>query len=191
MNTRHTLVHLAMLLLIVTAVSLALSPTLGAAPPQAKDTILSATDINAHLFPTTVFLRGQTTTTQMDNSGGVRFADGLMVLAALVDNSGYSSQIKVKYQAYLIVEVPIQIGGQTLYPGAYGFGFLDDNKFVVMDIAAHDVLQATSTHDGDIRRPMPLQFVATPDAGTYRLYHGRDYIEFHRNAGPRDVDQQR
>ena len=182
MNTRHTLVHLAMLLLIASAVSIALSPTLIAAPPQAKDTILGATEINAHLFPTTVFFRGQTATTQMDNSGGVRFADGLFVLAALVDSSGYSSQLKVKYQAYLIVEVPIVIGGQTLNPGAYGFGFLDGNKFVVMDIAAHDVLQATSTHDGDIRRPMPLQFVANPDGRSYRLYHGRDYVEFQCHA---------
>jgi len=182
MNTRRTLAHFASVLLVVSAIAFAGSPSSTAAPQQTKDTILGATDINAHLFPTTIFFRGQTTTTQMDNVGGVRYADGLLVLAALVDNSGYASQIRVKFQAYLITEVPIEIGGQTLNSGAYGFGFLDDNKFVVMDIGAHDLLQATSTHDGDIRRPVPLQFVATPDASTYRLYHGRDYVEFHRGG---------
>jgi hypothetical protein len=191
MNARQLLARFATVLLVVSAISFAQTPTVprSADKPLSQDTILKAADINAHLFPTTVFFRGQTATSQMDNSGGVRYADGLMVLAALVDNSGYSSQIRVKYQAYLIAEVPIQIGGETLNPGAYGFGFLDDNKFVVMDIGAQEVLHATSTRDADMHRPMPLQFVATPDASTYRLYHGRDYIEFHRSAGPRDVDQ--
>ena len=189
MNARHLLARFATVLLVVSAISFAENPIPAAAQPQGRDTILKAGDINAHLFPTTVFFSGQTATSQMDNAGGVRFADGQLVLAALVDNSGYSSQIRVKYQAYLIAEVPIQIGGATLNPGAYGFGFLDDNKFVLMDIGAHDVLHATSTRDADIHRPMPLQFVATPDGSAYRLYHGRDYVEFHRSAGPRDVDQ--
>jgi hypothetical protein len=182
MNARQLLARLATVLLVVSAISFAQTPTHVADKPLSQDTILKAADINAHLFPTTVFFSGQTATSQMDNAGGVHFADGQLVLAALVDNSGYSSQVRVKYQAYLITEVPIEIGGQTLNPGAYGFGFLDDNKFVVMDIGAHDVLKATSTRDADIHRPMPLQFVATPDASVFRLYHGRDYIEFHHVA---------
>ncbi len=182
MNTRHTLVRFATLLLVAAAISFAQSATLTAAPPQTKDTILSTTDITARLFPTTVFFHGQTATSQMDNAGGVRCADGLLVLAALVDNSGYASQIRMKYQGYLITEVQIEISGQTLKPGAYGFGFLENNKFVVMDLGANDLLQATSTRDADIRRPMPLQIVAASDAGGYRLYHGRDYIEFRRQG---------
>jgi hypothetical protein len=27
---------------------------------------------------------------------------------------------------------------------------------------------------------VPLQFTATSGAGNYRLYHGRDYVEFRR-----------
>jgi hypothetical protein len=180
MNTRRMITRFATLVLVSFAACFTQFPRAAAAPPQATDTILSATDINAHLFPTTVFFRGQTATTQLDNAAGVRYADGLLVLAALVDNSGYATQIRVKYQAYLITEVPLMIGGQTLPPGAYGFGFLDNNKFVVMDLGANDVLQAASTHDADIHRPVPLQFVATQDAGNYRLYHGRDYIEVRR-----------
>ena len=101
-------------------------------------------------------------------------------MAGLVDSSGYSSGIREKYQAYLITEVPLEIGGQTIKPGAYGAGFLEGNKFVVMDLGANDVFQASSTKDAEMKRPVPLQFVAGPDAGKYRLYKGRYYVEFHR-----------
>lgn len=184
MNARHTFARIALLLLVASAIPFARSmPSPGPgspADPQANDAILTATDIDAHLFPTTVFFRGQTASVQMDNVGGVRYTDGLLVLAGLVDSSGYASQIRVKYQGYLIAEVPVEIAGQQLKPGAYGFGFLDNNQFLVMDLGAHDVLKATSTRDADIQRPMPLQIVAGKEAGSYRLYHGRDYIAFHR-----------
>jgi hypothetical protein len=180
MNMLHKFARLALTLFVASAICFAQSASQEPAAPQAKEAILSATDITAHLFPPTVFFRGQTATVQMDNSGGVRYADGFMVLAALVDSSGYASQIRVKYQAYLITEVPIVIAGQALKPGAYGFGFLDNNKFVLMDLGANDILHATSMHDKDIHRPIPLQFMAGGMADHYRLYHGRDYVEFHR-----------
>jgi len=49
-----------------------------------------------------------------------------------------------------------------------------------MDFGANDVLQATSQHDAEMKRPVPLQVVASPTAGSYRLYAGRDYVEFRR-----------
>jgi hypothetical protein len=146
----------------------------------AADTVLGAKDVGTKLFPDKVFFRGQVASSQERNTGGVRYADGLLVLASLVDNSGYSSGIREKYQAYLITEVPIEVGGQTLKPGAYGCGFVDNNKFVVMDLGANDVITVASAKDADIKHPVPLQFLATADAGKYRLYHGRDYVEFRR-----------
>lgn len=132
------------------------------------------------LLPERVFFRGQVAAVQDRNTGGVRYADGFLVLAGLVDSSGYSTSLKEKYQGYLINEVPVEIGGQTLKPGAYGIGFLEGNKFVVMDIGASDVLQAGSTKDTEMKRPLPLQFTSSSGAGNYRLYHGREYVEFHR-----------
>ena len=126
------------------------------------------------------FSAGRLRRCRLATRGGVRYADGFLVFAGLVDSSGYSTGIREKYQAYLINEVPVEIGGQTLKPGAYGIGFLDGNKFVVMDIGANDVLQAASTKDSEMKRPVPLQFMAGAGAGSYRLYHGRDYVEFHR-----------
>ena len=146
----------------------------------AADAVLSAKDVGTKLFPDKVFFRGQVASSQERNTGGVRYADGFLVLASLVDNSGYSSGIREKYQAYLITEVPIELGGQTLKPGAYGCGFLDNNQFVVMDLGANDVFTVASTKDADIKHPVPLQFLTTAEAEKYRLYHGRDYVEFHR-----------
>jgi len=51
---------------------------------------------------------------------------------------------------------------------------------VVMDLGANDVLQAASQRDPEMKRPVPLQVVASATAGSYRLYAGRDYVEFRR-----------
>ena len=179
MKVRKLLCLLPAILLAAAAVSVA-GPQKAADTAPAKEGILTAADVGNKLLPEKVFFRGQTAPVQARNTGGVRYADGFMVFAGLVDSSGYSTGIREKYQAYLINEVPVEIGGQTLKPGAYGIGFLDGNKFVVMDIGANDVLQAASTKDSEMKRPVPLQFLAGAGAGNYRLYHGRDYVEFHR-----------
>ena len=148
--------------------------------PDGKEVILKAADITPKIFPERVFFRGQSAPVQFRNSGGVHFADDLFVLAGMVDSSGYSTAVKEKYQAYLLNEVTLEIDGQTLKPGAYGIGFLNAGKFVVMDLGANDVLQTASQHDAEMKRPVPLQVVASAKAGSYRLYAGRDYVEFRR-----------
>ena len=151
---------------------------LQAAPPAGPEAALKAADISSKLFPEHVFFRGQVAPVQMRNTGGIRFADDFYALAGLVDNSGYSSDIRQKYQAYLITEVAVEIGGQKLQPGAYGMGFIADNKFIVMDLGAHDLFQVASTRDAEMKRPVPLQ--VTGSGGKYRLYKVRDYIEVSR-----------
>jgi hypothetical protein len=152
----------------------------GSPPDEGKEVILKAADITPKIFPERVFFRGQSAPVQFRNTGGVHFADDLYVLAGMVDSSGYSTAIKEKYQAYLLNEVTLEIGGQTLKPGAYGIGFLNGGKFVVMDLGANDVLQAASQKDTEMKRPVPLQVASSATAGTYRLYAGRDYVEFRR-----------
>ena len=178
MRVRLALVLFAVLLATSAGGSPAQEPkTAGTA---ATEGVLKAGDVGAKLFPDKVYFRGQVGTAQMRNTGGVRYSDGFLVLAALVDSSGYASGIKEKYQAYLITDVAIEIGGQTLKPGAYGCGFIDKNKFVVMDLGANDLFQVTSAKDAEIKRPIPLEFVVGSESGKYRLYQGRDYVEFHR-----------
>jgi hypothetical protein len=174
-------VYLATALLLgVSALSPLARPQTAANPAPAKEGVLASAEVGNKLLPEKVFFRGQMAPVQARNTGGVRYADGFLVFAGLVDSSGYSTGIREKYQAYLINEVPMEIGGQTLKPGAYGIGFLDGGKFVVMDIGANDVLQTSSMKDTEMKRPVPLQFMAGSGAGNYRLYHGRDYVEFHR-----------
>jgi hypothetical protein len=145
---------------------------------QDAGTVLKAADAQK-LLPATVYYKAQSASTQLRNSGGVKFADGYYVLATLVDTSGYSSDVSSKYQAYFITEVPLKIGGKNLPAGVYGVGFIPGNKFVVTDVGAHDVLTATYATDEALKRPMPLQVLADP-AGGFRLYEGRKYIHFSR-----------
>lgn len=157
-------------------------PVFAQAAPAPTATILHPSDLTS-LLPDKVFFRGQSATTQLRNSGGVRFADGATMLAALVDNSGYSTGIQEKYQAYLITETALDFGGHQLAPGAYGVGIVragDDLKFVVMNLAAQDVFQAAADRDAKLHRPTPLQVMAGSGAGVYRLYLGRNYVEFAR-----------
>jgi hypothetical protein len=149
-----------------------------AAMAQGGDTILKPVDTQK-LLPASVFYRAQSATTQLRNTGGVKFADGYFVLATLVDTSGYATDVASKYQAYFIAEVPIKIGGQNLPAGAYGVGFVAGNKFVVTDVGAHDVLMVGSSEDAGLKRPMPLQVTADP-AGGFRLYAQRRYVVFKR-----------
>ncbi|HWZ98495.1 MAG TPA: hypothetical protein VN025_12110 [Candidatus Dormibacteraeota bacterium] len=150
-------------------------------PADGKDVVLKAADITSKIFPETVFFRGQSAPVQMRNTGGVHFADDLYMLAGMVDNSGYSSGIRQKYQAYLLTEVTLQIGGQTVKPGAYGFGFLEGNKFVLLDLGANDLFQVASQRDAELKRPTPFQIMAAQETGKYRLYMGREFVEFSRS----------
>lgn len=145
---------------------------------QSGDTVLKPVD-TAKLLPEKVFFRAQSATTQVRNSGGVKFSDGFYVLATLVDTSGYSTDIQSKYQAYFITEIPIKIGGESLPAGVYGVGFLAGGKFVVMDVGAHDLVTVSSSTDAGMQRPRPLQVTADP-AGGYRLYAQRSYVSFSR-----------
>ncbi len=143
----------------------------------ATPAILNAAEAQK-IFPASVFFKGQTAPIQGRNSGGLRLADQRLVLVALVDNSGYSSQDQGRYQAYLLTEVSLEIDGHRLAPGAYGCGFTSEDTFAVMDVGGHELFLARSKRDAEIRRPMPLQILAAVKSGFYRLYSGRNFVTF-------------
>jgi hypothetical protein len=178
MRDRIALILIPSMLLVATVACFAQQQKPSAAGP--KDSVLTAEVVGAKLMPEKVFFRGQLTRVQSGNSGGVRYFDDSLVLAGLVDNPGWAVGLSDKYQGYLITEVSMVIGGQTLMPGAYGFGFLDGGKFVVMDLSSWELFTVSSTSDAELKNPMPLQFVAGPDAGKYRLYKGPEFVEFKR-----------
>jgi hypothetical protein len=174
MNRRLCLAALVLSLPLVSSLAFAqTASTQTASTPH----VLTATEA-APFLPPAVFFRGQSASVQARNSGGVQFSKDALMLASLVDTSGYSSAVQQKYQAYLITEVPLDFGGHRLPPGAYGCGFIAGDNFIVMDIGSHDLFTVKSAHDAELRRPMPLQVLSASTPNRYRLYAGRSYVEF-------------
>jgi hypothetical protein len=161
------------------ATTLNAQSTSSAATSNSTASVLTAADITPAIFPDKVFYRGRTASTQMRNTGAIHFPDDAYFLAGLVNTAGYSSGVAEKYQAYLLSEVTLEIGGEHLQPGAYGAGFLSGN-FIVTDIGGHDLLRIPANRDADMKRPVPLQVTTGAGADTYRLYHGREFVEFRR-----------
>ncbi len=143
------------------------------AAQKAQPGLLSSDDLK-HAVPSGYFFDGQSAPVQLRNSAGFRTADSKLVLAGLVDTSGYAADIQQKYEGFLITEVKINIGGSALDPGAYGFGFTKDGKFLVMNVAAAELLNTASSTDDKLAHPVPLKMMQDGDG--YRLYHGKNYV---------------
>jgi len=161
-----------LLLLGLAAIAVAQSDS---AKPEAKPTpgVLAAADAH-RLIPPSFFYAGQTAPVQSRNSGAYRSANGKLMLAALVDNSGYSSAIAEKYQGFIATDGKIKIGGKELSPGAYGIGALADGSFVVTDLGANTLFSVTFENDAELKRPVPLKFVQ--QGTSVRLYLGRRFV---------------
>src|SRR5215469_39712 len=140
---------------------------------QASKHVLSADELKKTV-PTEYFYRGQKAPVQLRNAVGFQLSDGRMMLAALVDASGYSTAIQQKYQGLLITEAKLHIGDATLAPGQYGFGFAADGKFMIMDVGNHDVLGAAYQTDPALERAVPLKLVE--DGAGYKLYAGKKWV---------------
>jgi hypothetical protein len=143
-----------------------------ARPSVLKPGILSPTDVRG-ISPTTYYYAGHAATVQMRNTVGIRTQDGKNILAGMVDTSGYSTAIQQKYQGFFITEAKVHIEGAEVAPGAYGFGFMNE-KFILTNVAAEDILNVASKMDDQLKRPVPLK--ATEENGGYRLYAGKRYV---------------
>jgi hypothetical protein len=140
---------------------------------QVSKHVLSSEELKKAV-PTEYFYRGQKAPVQLRNAAGFQLADGKMMIASLVDASGYSTAIQQKYQGLLISETKLNIGGSSLSPGQYGFGFAADGKFNVMDVANNDVLSAAYQTDQALQRAVPLKLVEDGDG--YKLYAGKKWV---------------
>lgn len=140
---------------------------------QTKPGLLSADDLK-RVVPSAYFFRGQSANVQLRNAAGFSVKDGKLVLAGLVDTSGYAANVQAKYMGFLITEIRLSIEGSELAPGEYGFGFVKGGNFVVMDIGANDLINAPAKSDDNLKRPVPLKIVQEGEA--YRLYAGRKWV---------------
>ena len=167
MTSRRQRYSLASLLCIAVLFSLGLTGTAQRRPYRMTDQQV------ARLVPTGFYFQGQSAPTQMRNAAAMRFGEDRYVIAGLVDTSGYAADVRAKYEGFLIVDLPITINGTDLGIGAYGFGFSNEGKLNIMNIAGEQLLSVNTDKDSAIRRPRPLMLV---EAGNeIRFYSGRDF----------------
>lgn len=143
-------------------------------PAAAQDSLILSGKELTRVVPTGFYFQGQSAPTQMRNAAAARVGNDRYVIAALVDTSGYSADVRAKYEGFLITDSAIAISGSDLGTGAYGFGFTDDGKVNILDLAGNQILSISSTKDSALRRPRPL--VMTKTGNELRLYSGRDYV---------------
>jgi len=139
---------------------------------QASAQVLGADQLKK-IVPASYFFAGQSASVQVRNSAGYKTAGGKVVLAGLVDTSGYSTGIAEKYQGFLITEIRLNFAGTTLEPGQYGFGFRE-GKFGVLNVASTDLFTVDSQNDEALKHPVPLKF--EKEEGGFRFYAGRKYV---------------
>lgn len=165
-NSRYFVNAIVISLLIIFAAT--------AAPAQEAGTILTGPEL-ARVIPPGFYFQGLSAPTQLRNSAAVRFGSNRYVLAGLVDTSGYAADVRAKYEGFLITDSQININGTNISTGAYGFGFTDNGKLNILDLAGNELHSLTTTRDAGLRRPRPLMLMKS--GNKVRLYSGRDYVE--------------
>ena len=134
-------------------------------------------------LPGQFYLEGNAIPTQKRNAAMVKTGGGARVLFALLDTSGYSSQVQEKYTGMIITETSLSVCGGNLGVGSYGFGIQrptgssnEDAKFIVYDQAGKKVMDCGAKKDSAIQQPKPLQ-VMLGAGQPAKLYLGRYWIE--------------
>ena len=155
----------------ITALAISCSLAFVAAA-QDRAVILTGADLT-RVVPPGFYFQGLTAPTQMRNAAAARFGSSRYVIAGMVDTSGYSVDVRAKYEGFLITDSAITINGSVLNVGAYGFGFSNDGKLNILDLAGKEILAVATTKDSKMKRPRPLMM--TNDGGGIRLYSGREY----------------
>lgn len=156
---------------------------LGVAHAQRK----MATPLNrnevAKLLPDRVLLDGQAPTVQKRNAVGARMEDGKLVVAMLVDTSGYSSDYQNKYVGVLITQGTIYLNAKMLGPGAYGFGRRSSGgeKFVFYDMGGNTVAEVNAEKHDDLRPATPIQL--REGKNKLRLYLGKFWVRLSSEGG--------
>jgi len=130
-------------------------------------------------LPKDFYLEGNAIPTENRNAAMLKTPAGARVLFALIDTTGYSSQIRQKYIGMVIAEGKLSICGISVGVGSYGFGLdkppatsNEDAKFFLYDQAGEKVSECASKKDSEIKQPKPLSVVLAKEAPA-KLYLGR------------------
>jgi hypothetical protein len=128
-------------------------------------------------LPKDFYLEGNAIPTQKRNAAMLKTPAGTRALLALIDTTGYSSQIKQKYIGMIITEGKLSVCGISLGVGSYGFG-LDrpaapsnaDAKFFLYNQAGEKAGECSAKKDTSLKQPSPLKVVVgKADTATLEL----------------------
>jgi len=169
----------AISILILAAAILAISPL--SARAQGFEVVTGKAFDMA--MPKDFYLEGNRIPTEPRNAVLLKSSAAPRVLFALIDTTGYSSQIKQKYIGMFITEGRISVCGNPVEIGSYGFG-LDkpaapstaDAKFHVYNQAGGEVASCSVSYDKAIKAPKPLA-ASTNNQGPASLLLGRYKVE--------------
>ncbi len=140
---------------------------------QNSVTVLAGSELT-QVVPPGFYFQGLSAPTQMRNSAAARFGSKRFVITGLVDTSGYAADVRAKYEGFFITDSPVSINGSDLGTGAYGFGFSNDGKMQIMDLAGNQILSISTTKDNELKRPRPLMMTKAGDG--IRFYSGKDFV---------------
>jgi hypothetical protein len=149
------------------------APSQSAVRAQDSVTVLTGAELT-RIVPTGFYFQGLSAATQMRNAAAANLSNKRYVIAALVDTAGYAADVRAKYEGFFITDSPIKINGSDLAVGAYGFGFGQDGKMQILNLAGDPILTVSTTKDTDVKRPRPLMMTKSADG--LRFYNGRDYV---------------
>jgi len=141
---------------------------------RAEEAVVLSQDALKKLVPTSFYFEGQSGPTQMRNAASVRFGDKRHVIVALVDTAGYSSDVRAKYEGFLITDSEISLGGKDIAVGAYGFGVSKEGQFNLFDLGGKTLTSVSAPKDAALATPQPLTIIKGTDG--VRLYRGRNYL---------------
>ena len=134
-------------------------------------------------LPAHFYLEGNAIPTEKRNAAMLTTPSGHRFLTALLDTSGYSSQVQTKYMGMFINEGHLMVCGKALGVGSFGFGMKKpmgmssaDATLFVYDQAGKEVSQCSVQKDQKLQHPTPLQIVLKGEK-TALLYLGRYVVE--------------
>lgn len=136
------------------------------------------------ILPKEFVLEANAIPTEKRNSTLVVTPSGSRLIVGLLATSGYSSQVQEKYKGMLITEGNVDVCGNQVAVGSYGFGLArapglpeaHATKFILYNQGGQKVMECSSAWDAKAKHPVPLR-VAVEGAGTARLYVGRNWVE--------------
>ena len=159
---------------VVSSLTLLLCLVLFPKLTSAQDVTILGGDELKKVLPTSFYFEGLSGATQSRNAAAALLGDKRHVIIGIIDTAGYSTDVRAKYEGFLITDSKISLGGKDLATGAYGFGVTKEGQLNIFDLGGNLVLSVDAPKDSTLSAPRPLTL--TKGADGLRMYRGKNYV---------------